>query len=46
MIDEKLARGYARQLLRDIEQPAIEAAKAIDNLYETYTPNRKGQCAA
>ena len=43
MIDEKLARGYARQFLRDIEQPAVAAAKAIDKLYENFTPNRKGQ---
>jgi len=46
MIDERLARGYARQMLRDIKPPATATGKAIDKLYENYSHNRKGQARA
>ena len=46
MIDERLARGYARQMLRDIKPLATATNKAIDKLYENYSRNRKGQARA
>ena len=46
MIDERLAKGYARQMLRDIKPPAKATGKAIDRLYDNYSRNRKGQARA
>ena len=43
MIDEKLAKGYTRHLFRDLEQPALTANKAIQNLFDNYAGGRKGQ---
>jgi len=43
MIDERLARGYARQMLRDIKPPAQATIKSIEKLYDNYSHNRRGQ---
>ena len=46
MIDERLAKGFARQMLRDIKPPAQATDKAIDRLYDNYSRNHKGQARA
>ena len=46
MIDERLAKGYARQMLRDIKLPARATGKAIDKLYSNYGYTRKGHARA
>ena len=46
MIDERLAKRYARQMLRDIKLPTIATNRAIDKLYDNYSHNRKGQARA
>jgi len=46
MIDERLAKGYARQMLREIRPLATATGKAIDKLYDNYSYNRKGQTRA